>query len=157
MAQHHIGNALTRLHLGFFDQMRIVGFGGCRAGVPKLPCHCDNIGVVGNQYAGHGMAKCMPVDVWQVMPCAEFGQSSGNTVRMHGTAIVPGEDETSFFPVVAVEMTKLFQLFLILTQQINHFRWDRDMCFPADAGITMFTIILKAVVYFLGTSVVRWK
>ena len=68
----------------------------------------------------------MRVDVWQVMPFAEFGQPSGNAVRMHGTAIVPGKHETSSLPAVTVELTKLFLCFLMLTQQIDRFCRDRD-------------------------------
>ena len=85
--------------------------------MPQLLCDRDYIGVVGDQDACYGMTESVWIDMRQSMPFAELCQPCGDTVRMHGAAVIPGKHETGIPPSVAVELAELLLFCLILAQQ----------------------------------------
>ena len=96
----------------------------------ELTSNGNDIGMVGNQYAGNRMTKRMGIDMRQIMPFAEFAQPCGNAVRMHDLSVIPRKQKAGILPAVAVQLTQMFLFSAILAQQRNRFGRNGDKaCF----------------------------
>lgn len=120
----------------------------------ELTSNGNDIGVVGDQYAGNRMAERMRIDMRQAMPFAEFIEPRGDAVRVHDLSVIPREQETLvILPPITVQLAQLLLFCTIFTQQCDGFgrNWDiarltRFRCFlinTARLGIAKINLNVK--------------